>query len=132
MNALVIDTSSWISWLGGAGSPLVEPALEDGLVHLPPVVAAELLSGRLSTRHRRELQGLLDDLPLVEADRAHWYRVGRLRSGLRAAGLSVSTPDAHVAQCALDLGAELLTEDRIFRALARHAPLRLLEPDQAS
>jgi hypothetical protein len=37
----------------------------------------------------------------------------------------VSTPDTHVAQCALDVGAELLTEDRIFKKIARHQPLRL-------
>ena len=128
MSGLVIDTSSWISWLAGRGSALVEPALEEGQVHLPPLVAAELLSGRLSARERRALASLLDDLPLAPADRAHWYRVGQLRAGLRAHGLSVSTPDAHVAQCALDLGAELLTEDAIFRRLADHAPLRLASP----
>jgi len=125
VNALVIDTSSWIAWLAGGGSALVEPALEESRVHLPPVVAAELLSGRLSARERRALEALLDDLPLVQADRAHWYRVGRLRSRLRERGLSVSTPDAHVAQCALDLGAALLTEDAIFAKVAAHAPLRL-------
>jgi hypothetical protein len=32
-----------------------------------------------------------------------------------------------VVQCALDLGAELLTEDGIFRLVARHVPLRLAE-----
>lgn len=125
MNALVIDTSSWISWLAGAGSGLVEPALEEGRVHLSPVVAAELLSGRLSARERRSLEALLDDLPLVQVDRAHWYRVGQLRSRLRGRGLSVSTPDAHVAQCALDLGAALLTEDAVFAKVADHAQLRL-------
>ena len=41
-------------------------------------------------------------------------------------GFSVSTPDAHVARCALDLDAELLTEDRIFATLARHVPLKLV------
>ena len=52
--------------------------------------------------------------------------MGRLRADLRGKGLSVSTPDAHVARCALDLGAELLTEDRVFGLMARHAPLKLL------
>ena len=125
MSALVIDTSSWIAWLSGAGAAIVEPALEQGRVHLPPVVAAELLSGRLSARERRALAELLDDLPLVQADRAHWYRVGRLRSRLRERGLSVSTPDAHVAQCALDLDAALLSEDAIFSKVTPHLPLRL-------
>ena len=127
MNGLVIDTSSWVSYLarGGGSAELIEQALEEGRVHLPPVVAAELLSGKLGPRERRELTRLLDDLPLVEADRGHWYRVGRLRSELRGRGLAVSTPDAHVAQCALDLDAELLTEDGVFARLARHTALRL-------
>lgn len=125
MSALVIDTSSWISWLAGGGSPLVEAALEEGRVHLPPVVAAELLSGRLAAWERRALGSLLDDLPLVPTDRAHWYRVGRLRAALGQRGLTVSTPDAHVAQCALDLGAELLSEDGVFARLAGLVPLRL-------
>jgi len=127
VTALVIDTSSWVSYLAGApeGAPLVEAALEEGRVHLPPVVAAELLSSRLGARQRRELVRLLDDLPLVAVDRAHWYRVGALRAALRARGLSVSTPDAHVAQCALDLGAALLTEDAIFALVSRHVGLTL-------
>ncbi len=125
MNALVIDTSSWISFLAGGGSELVQQALDERRVHLPPIVAGELLSGRLSASDRRALTSLLDDLPLVPADRAHWYRVGRLRASLGQRGLAVSTPDAHVAQCVLDLGADLLTEDRIFSKLAGLAPLRL-------
>jgi predicted nucleic acid-binding protein len=125
VSALVVDTSSWVSYLAGRGSALVEPALEDGRLHVPPVVAAELLSGHLSPRQRRDLQALLDDLPLVAAGRDHWYRVGRLRSSLRVRGLTVSTPDAHVAQCALDLDATVLSEDRIFSRIAQHAALRI-------
>src|SRR5205085_10796471 len=32
----------------------------------------------------------------------HWINVGNLRRALRQAGVSVTIPDAHVAQCALD------------------------------
>lgn len=130
MSGLVVDTSAWISYLRGSpvAAAVIEEALDQGRVLLPPIVAAELLSGRLSARERRELTLLLDDLLLFQADRAHWYRVGRLRASLRARGLAVSTPDAHVAQCTLDLGAELLTEDGIFSLLARHAGLRLAAP----
>jgi hypothetical protein len=48
-----------------------------------------------------------------------------LRARLASKGVSLTIPDAHVAECALELGAELLTEDRIFAHVARHAPLRL-------
>jgi predicted nucleic acid-binding protein len=61
----------------------------------------------------------------VGGELEHWFRVGRLRADLRARGLSVSTPDAHVAQCALDLDGLLLTEDAVFGKIAVLAPLRL-------
>jgi predicted nucleic acid-binding protein len=74
---------------------------------------------------RGDLEEFLLTLPLCPADVAHWFRVGRLRNSLAARGLSISTPDAHVAQCALDLGAELLSADTIFRLVARHTKLSL-------
>jgi predicted nucleic acid-binding protein len=68
----------------------------------------------------------LSDLPALGIDPEHWFRVGKLRSDLRSRGLSVSTPDAHVAQCALDMDAALLTEDRVFEKIAKAVPLRLV------
>jgi predicted nucleic acid-binding protein len=125
VSALVVDTSSWIAWFAGGGSPLVAEALEEGRVHLPVIVAAELLSGRLDDAARAELQDLLADLPPLGLEAAHWFRVGKLRAELRARGLSVSTPDVHVAQCALDAEAELLSEDRVFARIAAVVPLQL-------
>jgi tRNA(fMet)-specific endonuclease VapC len=125
VSALVVDTSSWIAWLAGGGSSLVDEALEEGRLHLPVVVAAELLSGRLDASERAELQDMLSDLPAVGTDPEHWFRVGKLRAELRAKGLSVSTPDAHVAQCAIDTGGVLLTEDRVFEKIARVLPLQV-------
>lgn len=125
MSALVIDTSAWISFFAGRGDDRIPEWLEEGRVHLPPVVAAELCSGKLGARQRAELEALLGDLPLCASGLDHWIAVGHLRAALRAKGLSVSTPDAHVARCALDLDAELVTEDRIFKAVARHTALKL-------
>jgi predicted nucleic acid-binding protein len=125
VSALVVDTSSWIAWLAGGGSSLVDEALEEGRLHLPVIVAAELLSGRLDASERAELQDMLSDLPAVGTDPEHWFRVGKLRAELRAKGLSVSTPDAHVAQCAIDTGGVLLSEDRVFEKIARVLPLRV-------
>jgi tRNA(fMet)-specific endonuclease VapC len=125
VSALVVDTSSWIAWLAGGGSSLVDEALEEGRLFLPVIVAAELLSGRLEASERTELQDMLSDLPAVGTDAEHWLRVGRLRAELRAEGLSVSTPDAHVAQCAIDTGGVVLTEDRVFERIAKVVPLRV-------
>lgn len=125
MSGLVVDTSSWISYFAGHGSPLIDPALEEGEVFLSPVVAAELVSGKLGPRQRAALEELLAELPLAPHGFEHWLGVGRLRASLFARGFSVSIPDAHVARCALDLDAELLTEDDIFRKVSRVAGLRL-------
>jgi predicted nucleic acid-binding protein len=122
---MVIDTSSWISYFAGRGSAAIDEALREGRAVLTPVVAAELLSGKMARRERDALEDLLASLPLCGGDIQHWFRVGSLRAHLLAKGLSVSTPDAHVAQCALDLDAELLTEDMIFRRMSRAIPLRL-------
>ena len=94
-------------------------------MHLPPVVAAELASGHASSAKRRALLIFLEDLPLVETGFEHWVRVGELRLKASRKGLSVSTPDAHVAQCCLDLGAVLLTEDAIFKKLKASCCLEL-------
>jgi len=57
VSALVIDTSSWIAFFReGSDDAIIEPALEEGTVYLPPFVAAELLSGRMAERARGELE----------------------------------------------------------------------------
>lgn len=125
MSALVVDTSSWVSYFAGGVSPLIDDALAEGRVFLPAVVAAELLSGKLGAHDRSALEDLLSDLPLCGTDHQHWFRVGRLRASLLPRGVSVSTPDAHVAQCALDLKGTLLTEDKIFGLMSKYVSLSL-------
>src|SRR5262249_3417379 len=100
-------------------------ALARGVVVLPPIVVAELISGARRTRDRAALEDMLHELPLHETPRSHWVRVGDLRRSLRARGVTVSTPDAHVAQCAIDRDAILLARDAIFAHVARHSSLRL-------
>ncbi|HEU4463872.1 MAG TPA: PIN domain-containing protein [Gemmatimonadota bacterium] len=67
------------------------------------------------------------DLEIHETPGDHWVRVGELRRGLIEKGHAISTPDAHVAQCALDRDAPLLTADRAFVRIARQIPLRLVD-----
>ena len=132
MNVVVVDTSSWISYFAvkgkeaGADLQTLDEALQEGRVYLSPVVAAELMSGYLTKAKQEELADFLRDLPLCDADVEHWLRVGKLRSRLARKGLSVSTPDAHVAQCAIDLDGYLLSKDKIFQRLVRPCGLRLL------
>ena len=123
---LIVDTSAWIDFFGGQSIPLLEDALALGAVVLPPIVVAELVSGARREPDRAALVDLLEDLPIHETPREHWIQVGELRRRMIEAGDPISTPDAHVAQCALDRDAPLLARDRAFYRIARHTTLRLV------
>lgn len=126
MRGVVVDTSVWIDFFGGRDAAALEEALARGGVVLPPIVVAELISGATKQNERAAIEDLLADLPVCGTPLSHWIRVGDLRRQMSEKGTSVSTPDAHVAQCALDLDAPLLTRDGIFPQMAGHTRLRLL------
>lgn len=123
---LIVDTSVWVDFFAGETIPLLEDALALGTVVLPPVVVAELVSGVREGSDRDDLVEMLEDLPVHETPRDHWIGVGDLRRRLGEAGHPISTPDAHVARCALDRGAPLLSRDRVFARIADHTSLRLV------
>src|SRR5687767_1785498 len=115
---LVVDTSIWVDFFRGVSLPDLERALRDGMVLLAPVVAAELLSAPLAKKRRTALASFLMDLPLHPTPFSHWRSVGELRARLARGALSVSTPDAHVVQCAIDVGGRVWSRDRIFERIA--------------
>jgi predicted nucleic acid-binding protein len=119
VSAVVVDTSVWIQFFRGDSLPGLESALSDGLVLLCPIVAAELLSAPLTKRERASLTDFLADLPIAATPREHWFAVGALRAEAAKLGLTLSTPDAHVAQCARDVGGAVWSRDAIFQKLAQ-------------
>lgn len=123
--SVVVDTSVWVDWLKGRPVVAVDEALDRGLVVLPPLVIAELVAGARRVGEREQLEAALADLPMCDCQRSHWMRVGALRARALAHGVSLSTPDAHIAQCALDLEATLLTRDAVFTQLSALCPLKL-------
>lgn len=125
MSGVIADTSVWIDFLAGRPAPLLEDALAQSAVVLPPIVVAELVSGARRAADRRAIQALVQDLPVHDTPLDHWIRVGELRRHAGDRGLGVSTPDAHVAQCALDRDAVLLARDAVFTRLAAVTPLRV-------
>ena len=129
MRGMVVDTSGWIDFFAGDTIPVLEEALAAQIVILSPVVTAELVSGAINPRDRRAISELVLELPVHETPREHWVAVGDLRRKLRSKGLSVSTPDAHIAQCALDRQSLLLSRDAIFRRISDVVPLRLVREE---
>ncbi len=123
MSGVIVDTSVWVEFFAGRPARGLEDALAEGVVVLPPLVVAELVSGARRARDRAAIEELVAELPLHETPLGHWIRVGTLRRELQTKGVLVSTPDAHVAQCALDRDAVLLSRDAVFSRIARHTQL---------
>ena len=124
MSAVVVDTSVWIDFFAGRPTERLEDALRLGAVIVPPIVVSEILSG-VRPRDRASMADFLANLALASVPLAHWIAVGDLRATLARRGLSLSTPDAHIAQCALDRDALLLSHDGVFAKVSAMTALRV-------
>ena len=122
---VVVDTSVWVDFFAGRASDDLEEALVLGIAELPPIVVAELVTGAATPEQRETIGDLLQDVPVHDTPLEHWIAVGDLRRALKRKGVNVTAPDAHVAQCALDRDAVLLTRDAVFARIAAHTALRL-------
>jgi hypothetical protein len=123
---IAADTSTWIAFLqgeNGADAQLLDKALEDRQVLMPPVVLTEVLSDpKLPT----SLVQTLSELPLIDIRPGYWERAGALRASVLANRRKARLGDALIAQSCIDRGVALLTRDRDFRAFAEAAGLDLV------
>jgi predicted nucleic acid-binding protein len=124
---IAVDTSSWIAFLEGAGgrdTRLVEQALADRQVCMPPAVLTELLSDpRLPVR----VEHLLGQVPLLDVLDGYWQRAGALRAKVIRLKRRAPLADALIAQSCLDHEVALVTRDADFHTFARASELRILE-----
>ena len=125
--AVIADSSTLIDFLDGKPIAQVEDAVAAGTLVFAPLAIAELLSGNTTPRQRETIGEWLQEFPLHKTPLAHWMAVGAMRRMLRSHGLNVTIPDTHMAQCALDLNATLLTRDEIFLRISAHTSLRLAQ-----
>jgi predicted nucleic acid-binding protein len=112
---IVIDTSAWIDYSKASAAENLQAALDEGLVSLPPLVVAEVISGASTIEQRNAIGEFLQEAVVHKTPLGHWIDVGLLRRQLRRKGLTVTLPDAHVAQCALDLDAFCSSRARDLR-----------------
>jgi predicted nucleic acid-binding protein len=124
---VVADTSLLIDYLAGFPVPSVNRAMVDGVLVLPPLVVAELITGAHTPEALHAIFEMLQDVNTHHTDLLHWIEVGKLRRLLGTRGINVTVPDGHIAQCALELDATLLSRDAVFRRIAKHVPLRVSE-----
>lgn len=123
---IAVDTSTWIAFLQGdrgEDAELLDQALRDRQVVMPPVVLTELFSApRLSP----EVAETFSELPLLEVLPGYWHRAGALRAKVLAGRHKARLGDALIAQSCLDHATPLLTRDRDFRAFADAAGFDLV------
>lgn len=123
---IAADTSTWIAYLqdeAGADVRLLDAALEDRQVLMPPVVLTEVLS---DPKLPSEIADTLAQLPLIEPTDGYWQRAGALRARVLGKRRKARLGDALIAQSCVDRGIRLLTRDRDFRAFADAAGVDLV------
>jgi predicted nucleic acid-binding protein len=121
----VLDTSVLIGFRYRPIS-IVAEAISAGDAVIPPLVVAELMTGAVAPWQREEIGDLLQEVPVYETRLGHWMDVGLLRQHLARKGLKLTLPDAHIAQCAIERDAALITRDAVFAKIANHTALRVI------
>ncbi len=127
---VVIDSSAWIDFLRGAGSPAARETgrlLRSGRARLTGVVLAELLQGAPEEEQRVELAEALRGVEFLPVEREGYERAGMVGAQLRARGETIPTSDLIVAAAALVRGWAILTTDAHFD---RVPGLRLHRPGE--
>ncbi len=123
---IAVDTSTWIAFLQGDpgdDADLLDRALQDRQVVMPPVVLTELLS---DPKLASAVSANVLELPLIDIKSGYWQRAGELRAKVLAKRRKARLGDALIAQSCIDHGIRLLTRDGDFGAFAEAAGFDLL------
>ena len=102
---------------------LVEQALADRQVAMPPVVLTELLS---DSKLPAPVSRLIAQVPMLDVLDGYWERAGVLRAKVLRLKRRAPLADALIAQSCVDHEVALVTRDGDFRTFARVGGLRLL------
>ena len=129
---IAADTSTWIAFLEGAKGQdvdLLDRALREHQVLMPPVVLTELLSDpQLPVNVAKPLA----EVPMIEIEAGFWERAGALRAKVLLKHRKARQGDALIAQCCVDRGVPLLTRDRDFHAFVDAAGLNITSLEMTS
>lgn len=131
---ILVDTSAWIEFLRGTGSPTCE-AVDRLLAHdiaICDAVSMEVLAGARDETHLRRLRGLLARATLLETARADYDMAAALYRGCRQQGETVrKLIDCLIAAVAMREDVAVLHADADFDVLARHTSLRIADANRS-
>jgi len=125
---ILIDTSAWVEFLRGTGSPVCErvDALLDGETATCHTVRMEVLAGARDEAHLGDLRGLLGRSSLIPIRAVDYDQAAALYRACRRKGETVrKLIDCLIAAVAIRASVPVLQSDLDFAVLARHTPLEL-------
>lgn len=131
MNVLV-DTSVWFSAFRKQGSSDQAAVaklfllLEEGEnIAVTGTILQEILQGFRGAVARRKVSEQLEAVPLLSLERSDFEAAAAIHRTCASKGIAASTVDCQIAQAAIRHGHLLLTADRDFEHIAKHASLKL-------
>lgn len=133
--SLFVDTSVWSLALR-RDAPEASPevvALRDAItagdtILTTGLVLQELLQGFAGPKARAQILERFSAVPLLAPDRDDHIEAATLRNTCRRSGIQVGTIDALIAQLCVRHGLTILSTDRDFENIARHARLKVWRP----
>jgi predicted nucleic acid-binding protein len=125
---VLIDTSAWVEFLRGTGSPVCErvDAVLGSDTATCDAVRMEVLAGARNEGHLADLRGLLARSTLLPIRAVDYEEAAALYRTCRRKGDTVRRlVDCLIAAVAIRSSVPLLQSDHDFVVLARHTPLDL-------
>ena len=125
----MIDTSAWVEFLRGTGSPIcdrVETLLDGDLAICDPV-RMEVLAGARDEFHLERLRRLLARAAMIPTTPADYDAAAALFRRCRRQGETIRRlVECLIGAVAIRADAPILHHDTDFDALARHTALRVV------
>jgi len=131
MIRMFLDTSIIIALLRGDDLKELDhllSAVKDGNACCNGIVLTELYSGIKGKKSEQAVSRITSALSYLPLERFDFLEAGKLRSGLFAKGLSMSTPDALIAAQVLDRDLKLITLDSFFLSVPSEVGLNIEIP----
>ena len=121
--SVLVDSSVWVEYFRGKkSSGVLDLLIEENLIVTNDLILAELIP-YLHLRKQNRLIALLKEVerrPIT----ADWNDLVRLQITCLENGINgIGIPDLILAQNAIQNGLQLLTHDKHFILLSKHAPL---------
>lgn len=118
--AVIIDSTVWIKWFRNRidPRPLLKPWILQGTCFSCGIIRIEVLRGFKDQRQKAKLDLLFGAIPEIPISNLLIQRATELAWKLDRAGKILPLGDLLIAQCAIDSGAWLVTEDKHFNVIA--------------